>query len=381
MEKISEMIKLLCPQNINWVRLENLCQTITPPFKLKTNQYLEDGQYIVIDQGQNYSAGYTNIEEALLPEGEYVLYGDHTCSVKYINKRFAQGADGLKILKTKESCKAKYLYYALLTHNLQNTEYKRHWTQAKEILIPLPSLSIQQEFVRILDSFTSMITNLETELASRQKQYEYYRNKLLTFDKDDESVEWKTLGEISIKVCSGGTPNRSRKDYFCGKIPWLRTQEVNWNEVFDTEIKISEEAFSKSSAKLIPKNCVIIAMYGATAGKSCINKIPLTTNQACCNLQVNPKLANYKYVYFYVCNEYENIKDMGEGSQNNINAQKIKSYNIPIPSLSRQQEIVSTLDTFESLITNIKHELEARKKQYEYYREQLLTFRPSPTLP
>lgn len=243
-----------------------------------------------------------------------------------------------------------------------------------EIEIPLPPLPIQQEIVRILDSFTSMITNLETELASRQKQYEYYRNKLLTFDENDETVEWKTLGEISTKVCSGGTPSRGNKAYFEGQIPWLRTQEVDWCEVYDTELKITEEAIANSSAKFIPANCVIVAMYGATAGKSCINKIPLTTNQACCNLQINEDVANYMYVYYCVCKEYENLKAMGEGSQNNINAQKIKSYKIPMPHLRDQQEIVSTLDTFESLITNIKQELDARKKQYEYYREKLLTF-------
>ena len=108
------------------------------------------------------------------------------------------------------------------------------------------------------------------------------------------------MGEICNRICSGGTPTTSNKSFYNGSIPWLRTQEVNWSDVYDTEIKISEEAVKKSSAKLIPSNCVIIAMYGATAAKVCINRIPLTTNQACCNLEINPQLASYKYVYYWL---------------------------------------------------------------------------------
>ena len=263
----------------------------------------------------------------------------------------------------------KYLDVALNSTTINNLNS----TLVNDFQIPIPSLSEQQRIVDILDTFTASIDNIKAQIEQRRKQYEHYRNTLLTFSKDDDSVEWKTLGEISYKICSGGTPLRENKEFFNGTIPWLRTQEVDWRDVYDTEIKITQEAIAKSSAKLIPENCVIIAMYGATAGKSCINKIPLTTNQACCNLQINDSTCLYKYVYHYVCREYNKLKALGEGSQNNISVQKIKSYNIPIPSLARQQEIVSTLDTFEASITNLEAQLEQRQKQYEYYREELLT--------
>ena len=185
-----------------------------------------------------------------------------------------------------------------------------------------------------------------------------------------EGVEYVKLGELCIKVCSGGTPSRGNGDYFTGTIPWLRTQEVDWKDIYDTEIKITEEAVKNSSAKLIPENCVIIAMYGATAGKAGINKIPLTTNQACCNLQIDSQKALYKYVYYWVCNEYENIKSLGQGSQNNINAQIVKDYPIPLPPLPIQEEIVRILDTFSEL----QAELQARQLQYQYYRDQLFEF-------
>ena len=95
-----------------------------------------------------------------------------------------------------------------------------------------------------------------------------------------QKVEWKTLDEIAIKISSGGTPRTGVADYYDGDIPWLRTQEINFDEIWDTGIKISEEGLKNSSAKMIPENCVIIAMYGATVGKVGINKIPMATNQA-----------------------------------------------------------------------------------------------------
>ena len=189
-----------------------------------------------------------------------------------------------------------------------------------------------------------------------------------------DGVEYKKLGELCLKVCSGGTPSRGNSDYFTGDIPWLRTQEVDWKDIYDTEIKITEDAVKNSSAKLIPENCVIIAMYGATAGKVGINKIPLTTNQACCNLQINPQKALYKYVYYWVCNEYEKLKSLGQGSQNNINAQIIKEYPIPVPPLPVQEEIVRILDTLTELQAELQAELQKRLQQYDYYRDNLLSF-------
>ena len=120
-------------------------------------------------------------------------------------------------------------------------------------------------------------------------------------------------------------------------------------------------------------------MYGATAGKVAVNKIPLTTNQACCNLQVNSKVALYRYVYYWLTNEYENIKALGQGSQSNINANIVKMYPIVLPCLEEQQRIVDVLDRFykitNDIVEGLPAEIEARQKQYEYYRDKLLTFK------
>lgn len=188
-----------------------------------------------------------------------------------------------------------------------------------------------------------------------------------------------TIQDICEKISSGGTPSSNNSSYYGGNIPWLRTQEVDWVDITDTAIKITEEGLRNSSAKWIEKNCVIVAMYGATAGKVAINKIPITTNQACCNLQINSKLALYRYVYYWLTNEYENIKALGQGSQSNINANIIKNYLILLPPLEKQKEIVDILDRFDNLCNDISKglpaEIEARQKQYEFYRDKLLNFK------
>ena len=122
-----------------------------------------------------------------------------------------------------------------------------------------------------------------------------------------KGVEFKKIQDICKKITSGGTPLTSRSEYYNGNIPWLRTQEVDWIEITDTSIKITEEGLKNSSANWIPENCVIVAMYGATAAKVAINKIPLTTNQACCNLEIDEGQANYRYVFYWLCNEYQNL--------------------------------------------------------------------------
>ena len=247
-----------------------------------------------------------------------------------------------------------------------------------KIRVPVPPIEVQREIVGILDKFTRLEAELEAELEARRRQYEHYRS--VAFDlSGDGAVRWSTLGEVSSKVSSGGTPPSGREAYYGGDIPWLRTQEVDFGPVYSTSMTITEDGLRNSSAKWIPKHCVIVAMYGATAAKAAINEIPLTTNQACCNLQIDPMQADYRYVFFWVASQYERLRSLGEGSQSNLNAKKVKDFPIPVPPLEKQREIVALLDKFDALVndlsTGLPAELAARRKQYEYYRDKLLTFK------
>lgn len=244
----------------------------------------------------------------------------------------------------------------------------------KRYRFPIPPLPVQEEIVRILDSFSSLEAELEAELEARRKQYAYYRNELLTF----ERVVTVCIQDICIRICSGGTPSSKRHDYYDGNVPWLRTQDIDFNVINQTSATISDEGLRNSAAQWIPANCVIVAMYGATAAKVAVNSIPLTTNQACCNLQIDETKADVRYVFHWLSNEYEHLKALGEGSQSNINAKKVKSYPISLPPLEEQRRIVSILDRFDKLTNDLSSglpaEIEARRKQYEYYRDRLLSF-------
>ncbi|MFR2381850.1 restriction endonuclease subunit S [Thomasclavelia spiroformis] len=131
---------------------------------------------------------------------------------------------------------------------------------------------------------------------------------------------------------------------------------------------------------------MIIAISGASAGRCAINKIPLTTNQHCLAIEVNSEVALYKYVYYCVCNQYQDLLTKKEGARGDLNSSRILSLEIPIPypddkdkSLEEQQRIVDILDRFDKLCNDISEglpaEIEARQKQYKYYRDKLLTFK------
>lgn len=159
------------------------------------------------------------------------------------------------------------------------------------------------------------------------------------------------IQHICSNICSGGTPKSTITEYYGGNIPWLNTKEINFNQIYKTEKTITNEGLNNSSAKWIPAKSVIVAMYGATAGKVAINRIPLTTNQACCNLMINPTKADYRFVYYALCNDYTYLASLANGgAQQNLNAQQIKDFAIPLPSLEGQKRIANILSSFDEKI-------------------------------
>ena len=187
--------------------------------------------------------------------------------------------------------------------------------------------------------------------------------------------EWKKvkLGEICERVTSGGTPKANVSSYYNPPtIPWLKTKEVNYCRITETENYISEEGLKNSSAKIISPNSVIIAMYGQgdTAGRIAINKIPLATNQACCNLTIDKSKADYEFIYYQLCTLYDKLVSLKAGAaQPNLNARIIKNLEIIMPSLPIQHRIASILSRYDSLIENYQKQIkllgEAAQRLYK----------------
>lgn len=188
-------------------------------------------------------------------------------------------------------------------------------------------------------------------------------------------MKWgtKRIEEICSKVVSGGTPKSTNPAfYYPEEVPWLKTGEVNYCRIYNTETYISKEGLTRSSAKIIPENSVIVAMYGQgdTAGRVVINKIPLCTNQACCNLIINHDIADYEYVYFVLSALYDKLVSLKNGgAQPNLNVGIIKSIEIPFPDLETQHRIASILAAYDDLVENNQRQIrlleEAAQRLYK----------------
>ena len=193
-------------------------------------------------------------------------------------------------------------------------------------------------------------------------------------------MEWKEvrLGDVCTRVCSGGTPKSTNLSYYGGKIPWLNTKEIDFNRIYSTEKTITDSGLNNSSAKWIVPNTVTVAMYGATAGKSCIVKVPMTTNQACCNLTINDEVADYEFVYYSLKNDYTTLASLANGgAQQNLNAQIIKDYVLQMPSLADQRRIASILSSLDRKIElNNKINADLEEMAQAIFKNWFVDFEP-----
>lgn len=193
-------------------------------------------------------------------------------------------------------------------------------------------------------------------------------------------MEWKEvrLGDVCTRVCSGGTPKSTNLSYYGGEIPWLNTKEIDFNRIYSTEKTITDSGLNNSSAKWIAPNTVTVAMYGATAGKSCIVKVPMTTNQACCNLTINDEVADYEFVYYTLKNDYTTLASLANGgAQQNLNAQIIKDYVLQMPSLADQRRIASILSSLDRKIElNNKINADLEEMAQAIFKNWFVDFEP-----
>ncbi len=186
-----------------------------------------------------------------------------------------------------------------------------------------------------------------------------------------------SLESLCRSVYSGGTPSTNVDAYYGGDIPWLRTQEVTFGRITDTEIKITEAGLKNSAAKWVPPKSIVVAMYGNSAGRSAIAEIPLTTNQACCNLLVDDSKADYKFVFYSLLLNYEKLKGLSRGAaQNNLNAAQVKAFEIPTPPLYVQQSIGNVLSSYDDLIDNNRRRMALLEDSArQLYREWFVRLR------
>ncbi len=239
---------------------------------------------------------------------------------------------------------------------------------AKEQIIPVPTLAEQARIVGILDTFSASIENLKEQIAQRRKQYEHYRDKLLDLE-GKEGVEMKTLGEVG-DIC------------MCKRI--LKEQTTNNNDDIPffkigtfggiADAFISKELFEEYKTKYsYPKKGEILISAAGTIGRSVVfdGKEAYFQDSNIVWIANNEKLVTNRFLYYFY--QIAEWKTDG-GTIKRLYNYNLKNTPIPLPSLQEQSRIVSILDTFEASIANLEAQLKERQKQYEYYRNKLLTF-------
>ena len=375
-----------CP--VEWKELGEVVEYEQPTKYIVSSKAYDDSDEIpVLTAGQSFILGYTNEKDGIYQASKsnpVIIFDDFTTSKQWVDFKFKVKSSAMKMLTIKDEFEnevlLRYVWHYLGTITYKPDQHGRQWIGTySKFLIPILPLEIQEKIVQTLDKFTDYVRELTSELTSRKKQYSFYRDKLLSFEDEVYQVEWKAIQDISVKIVTGVTPKKSCEYYYHkGTIPWLRTNEVKFNTITTTEKYVTEKAVEETGLKWILPNSIIIAISGATAGRVAMNSIPLTTNQHCCSISVDERIVNYKYLYYWLVNQNRQILSLKQGARGDINMSMIKSLKIPVPSLEIQSRIVQVLDNFDTVCNDLNiglpKEIELRQKQYEYFRDKLLTF-------
>ena len=406
MSRIEELINRLCPDGVEFKKLGEVCDFVNG-FAFKSSLFKNIGLPIIritningisinMDDLKFFDAKDYNInlQTFKIEKGDILIAmsgattGKIGCynnnNIAYINQRVGKFVPNNSFLEN------RYLFHFLRSKtnelyimagggaqpNLSSIKLLNNFS------IPIPPLEIQQEIVRILDNFTELTNELTNELTARKKQYEYYRDKLLTFDKDDDKVKWMKLGEIGTFIRGNGL---QKKDFTETGFPCIHYGQIHthYGTSTDSTISYTSYALAEKLRKASYGNLIIATTSEDVNGvcKACAwlgkTDVAVSGDAYIYRHNQNPKYISYM---FQTKLFYEYKKRAATGTKViRVSGESMNNFVIPIPSLETQQHIVSILDRFDQLCNDLTAglpaEIEARRKQYEYYRDKLLTFK------
>ena len=403
MSQLDELIAEFCPNGVEYKTIDEIAVDIYRGSGIKRDQVTEEG-IPCVRYGEIYTTygvwfeeckSHTKLEYVKSPK--YFEHGDilfaitgesvediAKCCAYIGNEKCLAGGD-IVVLKHKED--PKYISYALSTVDAQRQKSSgkvkskvvhSSVPSIKAIKLPVPPLEVQREIVHILDSFTLLTAELTAELTARKKQYEYYRDNILTFD---TTIKHVRLGDICSIITKGTTP----KSYTKTGVSFVKTEAFDGAKIIPNKLSYVDEETHTTFLKrsMLEENDILITIAGATIGKCAIvpkEILPANTNQALAIIRL-AKGNSPKYVMYLLQSDLmkrymqKNIKG---SAQPNLNLKQLNDFIIPLPPLNVQERLVRVLDNFEAICTDLNiglpAEIEARQKQYEYYRDLLLTF-------
>ena len=393
MSRLDELIQEYCPDGVEFKPIKEVYQRLkgTPitAAKMKEIENAEGDVRIFAGGKTVIDAFEEDIPKANITRVPAVLVQSRgVIDAVYYEKPFTFKSEMWAYTHENKTA-VKFLYYVLKNNMPKFREAASGMGSLPQISlkvtedfeVPVPPLEVQGEIVRILDNFTELTAELTVELTARQKQYEYYRNHLLTFD---DTVKQVRLGDICSVITKGTTP----KNYTKTGISFIKTEAFDGTKIVPEKLSYVDEETHTTFLRrsILEENDILVTIAGATIGKCVIvpkEILPANTNQALAIIRLEKGNSPEYVMYFLQSDLMERYmqKNIKGSAQPNLNLKQLNDFIIPLPPLSIQERLVHVLDNFEAICSDLNiglpAEIGARQKQYEYYRDKLLNFEPA----
>ena len=391
---------LLNGAEVEWKPLGEVAK-VNKGVQLNKTKLKDEGKYPAYNGGKTYS-GWTddfNVEEntIIISQG-----GASAGFVNFVTTKFWANAHCYYIVPNLEIVNNRYLYQFLKFQEkfFMNSQHGAGIpalaiSKLNKHLIPVPPLSVQQEIVRILDKFTQLEAELEAELDCRKRQYEYYRDMLLTFNEVGggsralifSDLQWKTLGDLGAFY--GGLTGKSKNDFSNGNAKFISYMNVFSN--IATNFKVNDFVKIGESENQNTIQYGDILFTGSSESLEECGMSSVVNEEVKENVYLNSFCFGYRFhnselflpnfLKFLFRSEKirkQIVKTANGVTRFNVSKKKMEKIQIPIPPIEEQERIAGILDKFDTLVNSISEglprEIELRRKQYEYYREKLLSF-------
>ena len=335
--------------------------------KIPQERYLSKGQFPIIDQGRQTIAGRWDDEDGIFSDVPAIVFGDHTRAIKYIEEPFFIGADGVKILRPKNTQDSpKYLFYALQAARIPDLGYSRHFKAVKELDIRVCSKEEQAEIVRILESIDFLIEKRHEEVryldqAVKSRFIELFGDCDLTHPQES----WVTIKEIG-SVVGGATPKTDHDEYWGGSYRWITPAELDADSgyIYDSVRKLTKAGVESCSLQEMPVGTVILSSR-APIGKVAIAGNTFYCNQGFKNIICKEGITP-RYLYTVLLLNVEYLNSLGRGATfKEISKGIVESIRIPVPSMELQEQFaafVEQTDKSKLAVQKGLQELEILKK-------------------
>lgn len=359
--------------------------------KIQTKNYKYAGAYPIVDQGQAPIAGWTDSLDAVIDAPlPMIVFGDHSRTFKYLDRPFARGADGTQLLHPVDEINPLFFFYACRAIDLPSRGYNRHFTLLKEKAFSYPADGAVQRSIAALLSRVERALLLQREVVALLEHAKAAAmNQLFARGLRGEAQKDSEIGAIPagwelatldqhFSVVSGGTPSRGNDSYWAGgTIPWVKTTEVKYSVITETDEHITQAGLDGSAAKMLRPGTLLMAMYGqgVTRGKVGILGIEASCNQACAAMTPTDDDVLPQYLYHFLTSRYEAIRSLAHGGQQqNLNLDIVRKIDVPVPfTTDEQQEIVDVLDALDRKVDLHRRKGEVLDQLFESLLHKLMT--------